>query len=135
MASFKDGKGEWLPVGSDVWVNGGETSFAIGYDGETYLTGLSPSNTALIKKPDGSSCNASFEFAPDANGQVRIPGVVCLSTDTQRRRGNRRRYCKGQAMKPIDPAEAPHPVLLPAGEGTPAQRSRPVPSPLGRGLG
>jgi outer membrane usher protein len=62
-------------------VNGGETAFAIGYDGEAYLTGLSPSNTVQIRKPDGLSCNASFDFAPDANGQVRIPGVVCLSTD------------------------------------------------------
>ena len=80
MVSFKDGKGEWLPVASEVWVNGGETVFAIGYDGEAYLTGLAPWNSALIKKPDGSSCNASFDFAPDANGQVRIPGVVCAST-------------------------------------------------------
>ena len=83
MVSFKDGKGEWLPVGSEVWVNGGETSFAIGYDGETYLTGLSPSNTVQIKKPDGSSCNASFEFVADGNGQVRIPGVACISTEIQ----------------------------------------------------
>ncbi len=83
MVSFKDGGGEWLAVGSEVWVNGGETPFAIGYDGETYLTGLSPSNTVLIKKPDGSPCNASFDFAPDANGQVRIPGVVCSATETQ----------------------------------------------------
>ncbi len=83
MVSFKDGKGEWFPVGSEVWVNGGETSFAIGYDGETYLTGLSPSNSVLIKKPDGSPCSTTFEFAPDATGQVRIPGVVCLSTNTQ----------------------------------------------------
>ena len=36
-----------------------------------------------IKKPDGSSCNASFAFAPDANGQVRIPDVVCTSSDMQ----------------------------------------------------
>ena len=59
----------------------GETAFAIGYDGEAYLTGLSPSNTVQIKKPDGLSCDASFDFAPDANGQVRVPGVVCLSTE------------------------------------------------------
>ena len=83
MVSFKDGKGEWLPVGSEVFVNGGETTFAIGYDGEAYLTGLSPSNTVQVKKPDGLSCNASFDFVPDANGQVRIPGVVCTSTETQ----------------------------------------------------
>ena len=37
VVSFKDDKGEYLPVGSEVWVNGGGTSFAVGYDGETYF--------------------------------------------------------------------------------------------------
>ena len=36
-----------------------------------------------VEGRDGSSCNASFDFAPDANGQVRIPGVVCTSSDMQ----------------------------------------------------
>ncbi len=79
LVSFNDGKGEWLPVGSEVWLNGGETSFIIGYDGETYLTGLAPTNTVQIKDAKGASCAASFEFKPDANGQVKIPGVVCTS--------------------------------------------------------
>ena len=80
MVSFKDGGGEWLPVASEVWVNGGETALAVGYDGEAYLTDLAPSNTVKIKKPDGSSCTASFDFAPDPNKQVRIPRVLCTST-------------------------------------------------------
>ena len=80
MVSFKDGKGDWLPAGSEVWVNGGETSFSIGYDGETYLTGLAATNTVQIKDPHGSECTASFDFIPDPNGQVQIPGVVCTSS-------------------------------------------------------
>jgi hypothetical protein len=36
----------------------------------------------MVQK-DGLSCNASFDFAPGANGLVRIPGVVCVSTDAQ----------------------------------------------------
>ena len=83
MVSFKNGRGDWLPVGSEAFVNGNETAFAIGYDGETYLTGLAPSNTVLIKKPDGSQCKASFAFAPGASGQVRIEGVVCAAIDLQ----------------------------------------------------
>ena len=82
VLSFKDGKGEWLPAGSEVWVNGGETPFVIGFDGETYLTGLAASNTVLIKDPKGAPCNASFEFTPNPNGQVQIPGVVCTSGGT-----------------------------------------------------
>ena len=83
MVSFKDGKGEWLPVGSEVWVNGGETSFAIGYDGETYLTGLAATNTVLIKKPDGSSCNASFELRPRPKRPGPHPRRGLHSADTQ----------------------------------------------------
>ena len=64
-------------------MNGGETSFTIGYDGETYLTGLAATNTVLIKDPKGTPCNASFEFTPDPNAQVRIPDVVCTPADTQ----------------------------------------------------
>ncbi len=82
MVSFKDGKGEWLPVGSEVWVNGGGASFPIGYDGEAYLTGLGAANTALVKKPDGTPCNASFAFAPNGQAQVRIEGVVCAAEES-----------------------------------------------------
>ncbi len=82
MVTFKDGKGQWLPAGSEVWVNGGETAFAVGYDGETYLTGLTATNTILAKKLDGTPCNASFEFTPNPEAQVRIPGVVCASAET-----------------------------------------------------
>ena len=81
IVSFKDHKGDWLPAGSEAFVNGSGTAFAIGYDGETYLTGLELSNAVLIKKPDGTRCSASFGFAPDAGRQVRIEGVACTAID------------------------------------------------------
>ena len=62
MVSFKDGKGEWLPAGSEVWVNGGETSFTIGYDGETYLTGLAATNNVLIKDPKDAAVHRFFRL-------------------------------------------------------------------------
>lgn len=83
VVSFRNGRGEWLPVASEVSLNGGDTAFVIGYDGEAYLTGLARSNTVQIKRPDGSSCAGSFDFTPDANKPVRIPGLVCTSTNTQ----------------------------------------------------
>ncbi|MGO9474958.1 MAG: fimbria/pilus outer membrane usher protein [Rhodomicrobium sp.] len=79
VVSFKDDKGEYLPVGSEVWVNGGGTSFAVGYDGETYLTGLAATNTVTAKKPNGTPCNATFDFTPNHSGQVRIPDILCRS--------------------------------------------------------
>ena len=82
LVSFKDEKGEFLPAGSEIWVNESSTPFSIGYDGEAYLQGLSPSNIALIKYPDGKPCNAEFDFKPDPNGQVRLADIVCKSAKT-----------------------------------------------------
>ena len=77
VVTFKDDKGEYLPASSEVWVNGGETAFAVGYDGETYLTGLTATNTVSAKKPNGTPCSAAFDFTPNPSGQVRIPDVLC----------------------------------------------------------
>ncbi len=80
IVSFKDGNGKWLAAGSEAWVNGRETSFTVGLDGEAYLTGLAGRNAVLIKAIDGTPCNAEFEFTPDPEApQIRIPGVVCAS--------------------------------------------------------
>jgi outer membrane usher protein len=77
VVTFKDDVGQYLPAGSEVWVNGNATSFGVGYDGETYLTGLALTNTVKAKKPNGTPCSATFEFTPNPKGQVRISDVVC----------------------------------------------------------
>lgn len=77
LVSFRDEKGTFLPAGSEVWVNGDAAPLAIGYDGEAYLTGLSPSNSARIKKPNGAPCEARFDFVPSDESQVRISDVLC----------------------------------------------------------
>ena len=94
MVSFKDDKDNWLPAGSEAWVNGSETSFSVGYDGETYLTGLIATNTILIKKPDGTPCNASFEFTPDPRNPGGHPWC-----ESARQRRRPRPLCK-PAAKP-----------------------------------
>jgi len=77
---FKNEKGAVIPPSAEAWVNGAQDPFVIGYDGETYLTNLQPSNTALVKLPDGSSCNAAFNFASQKGAQARIDNVVCKAS-------------------------------------------------------
>lgn len=78
VAVFKDEKGQTIPPGSEVWVNGAPDAFVIGYDGETYLTNLAPANTALVKLPDGASCNTAFAFARQEGMQNHIGDVTCI---------------------------------------------------------
>jgi len=80
VVAFKDEKGAAIPPGSEAWVNGVQAPFVIGYDGESYITNLQPSNAALVKLPDGSSCNAAFDFASQKDAQARIDNVICKAT-------------------------------------------------------
>jgi len=77
---FKDGKGTVIPPGSEAWVNSAQDPFVIGYDGESYITNLLPSNSALVKLPDGRSCKAAFDFASQKGAQTRIDNVVCKTS-------------------------------------------------------
>jgi outer membrane usher protein len=73
---FKFGDGAFVPAGSIVKVNGRGDEFVVGYDGQAYLTGLQPQNTALLEHP-GGSCKAHFGYASQADSQVFIDGVAC----------------------------------------------------------
>ncbi len=79
---FMDEKGAAIPPGSEAWVNSAKDPFVIGYDGESYITGLLPSNAALVKSPGGSSCQAAFGFASQKGAQTRIGDVVCIASAT-----------------------------------------------------
>jgi outer membrane usher protein len=76
LVAFKFGDGAFVPAGSSVKLNGGEEAFVVGYDGQAYLTGLKSENTAVLEHP-GGSCKAHFGYAPKAQSQVFIDGVVC----------------------------------------------------------
>ncbi|OAE38883.1 fimbrial assembly protein [Brucella intermedia] len=77
LVSFVDANGTSLPVGLTGTLEGNGDTFAIGYDGETYIRGLQSSNVAVIGRDDGSSCRAVFPYRSNPGQQVAIRKVVC----------------------------------------------------------
>lgn len=77
LVSFVDANGTPLPVGLTGTLEGNGETFAIGYDGETYIRGLQSSNVAAIELDDGSSCRAVFPYRSNPGQQVAIRKVVC----------------------------------------------------------
>ncbi len=77
LVSLTDERGRPVATGSEVSLNGAPPVATVGYDGEVFLTGLQPSNTATLTKPDGSTCAARFPFSVKAGHQVRIENVEC----------------------------------------------------------
>ncbi|WP_119392981.1 fimbria/pilus outer membrane usher protein [Taklimakanibacter lacteus] len=77
LVRFIDAGGRPLDAGlAGRSAEGGE-EFIVGYDGEAYLTGLSPSNAVTIDLMDGSTCHARFDFYKAAGEQKLISGVLC----------------------------------------------------------
>ncbi|MCG6903220.1 MAG: fimbria/pilus outer membrane usher protein [Rhodobacter sp.] len=74
LVVLRDPGGNYLPVGSQVELNGAE--FVVGYDGAAYLEGLKRSNTARVRTSSGT-CTARFDFAAGGGVQTIIDPVVC----------------------------------------------------------
>ncbi len=68
--------GKELPVGADGILSGDNSEFIIGYDGRTYIEGLSANNLVTISTDNGE-CVASFGFAAVDDQQVEIGPVIC----------------------------------------------------------
>lgn len=70
--------GEFVPVGSIVRLNGSESEFPVGFDGEVWIEGsFEEQNELMVTGPD-FSCKAQFTFVPQT-GDVftRIDKVTC----------------------------------------------------------
>ncbi|MEJ0013007.1 MAG: fimbria/pilus outer membrane usher protein [Bauldia sp.] len=73
---LQDVSGAFLPPGATgTLASGGE--FAVGYDGQAFLTGLSAANTITVDLGNGATCTAHFAFHA-AGLQTSIEGVKCL---------------------------------------------------------
>ena len=78
---LEDARGEALPLGSTVELNGDAASAVlVGYDGAVYLEGLKPQNTLRVHAPDGD-CRVSFDYRHEA-GQVPVIGPLVCSRET-----------------------------------------------------
>ncbi|MCP4184193.1 MAG: fimbrial biogenesis outer membrane usher protein [Hyphomicrobiales bacterium] len=73
---FTNAAGSYLNVGDEGKLNGGDSEFIIGYDGRTYIEGLSGKNEASINTTDGE-CSAKFDYVAQTDVQVEIGPVVC----------------------------------------------------------
>ncbi len=72
-----DAKGDYLPEGSEVMLEGAAEPTIMGYDGQVYLEGLVSSNKVAVKV-NGNQCQASFEYKPDIENQTTIGPLQCL---------------------------------------------------------
>ncbi|MDX6807411.1 fimbria/pilus outer membrane usher protein [Terrihabitans rhizophilus] len=69
--------GSPVPVGSTVLLDGASEPAIVGYDGETFLSGLKPSNTLSVHPGIGEPCAAHFDFKPEGNGTIARREVIC----------------------------------------------------------
>ena len=77
LVILHDANGKPLPPGAEVRLAGAEETFAVGYDGETFLDGLRENNHVTVQT-DAGTCEASFVFRP-RKGEVQpvIGPVTC----------------------------------------------------------
>ena len=78
LVSFRDAKGNYLPLGSSGSAGANAPEFVVGYDGQALLEGLGPDNIVTITLTDGSSCVADVPYAAANGGNlVNISDVLC----------------------------------------------------------
>tara|TARA_R110002049_G_scaffold45948_1_gene133644 strand:+ start:19999 stop:22353 length:2355 start_codon:yes stop_codon:yes gene_type:complete len=72
-----------LPVTSQVWQDDDQDTTAfVGYDGETYLEGLSDENRLRVITPDNNTCYAEFSYPKSNDPIAHIGPVQCKAEAT-----------------------------------------------------
>jgi outer membrane usher protein len=78
VISLVDAHGKPLPVGAMVQLDGSKQFTVVGYDGRTYLSGLSARNSIAVSLPEGAAvCRAQFAFEAVPGTQPEIGPVTC----------------------------------------------------------
>jgi len=65
--------GEPVESGSLISVEGSDSSFVVGYDGQAYLTGLTGKATLTVQQPTAGTCEAVVDFGT----ATTIPNALC----------------------------------------------------------
>ncbi|MBU8545386.1 MULTISPECIES: fimbria/pilus outer membrane usher protein [Roseomonadaceae] len=74
LLRLQDGQGAPLPLGARLHREGLPPT-PIGYDGESFVTELRPTNTAEVELPDGRRCRITFTYRP-VPGDVPVIGPL-----------------------------------------------------------
>ncbi|WP_010215489.1 FimD/PapC C-terminal domain-containing protein [Sphingomonas sp. PAMC 26621] len=72
-----DAAGVAIPIGSTATVRQSGAIAPVGFDGETYVTGLQPHNMIDVSLPDGSLCSLSFDYQPKAGDLPTVGPLSC----------------------------------------------------------
>lgn len=73
---LRDAAGQFLKPGADVRLQGSQTRFFVGYDGEVWIDGLGAQNRISVELDDGK-CSADFAYTAQSGTQVYIDEVEC----------------------------------------------------------
>ncbi len=76
LVVLRDTAGEFLSPGADVSLQGTQSSFVVGYDGEVWIDGLEAQNRISVRTKE-KTCSAEFTYAAQPGGQVYIDGIEC----------------------------------------------------------
>lgn len=68
--------GSFLPVGASVQIVGNDAIHPVGYEGETYVTGLGPTNSMLATW-NGQSCEFMVRFTPGVEPLPDLGSFTC----------------------------------------------------------
>lgn len=76
LVKLRDAAARPVPLGSIARVKGAP-DVPVGYDGDAYVTGLTPHNRMDVETPDGKHCVAVFDYTP-VKGDIPVIGpIVC----------------------------------------------------------
>lgn len=72
-----DESGTPVPLGSSARLLATGAVVPVGYDGEAYVEDLNPHNEISVERPDGSHCQAAFDYHPSPGEIPSIGPVRC----------------------------------------------------------
>jgi outer membrane usher protein len=77
LVTLRLANGQVAPAGAEAVLAGTNERVIVGYDGQTFLTHLRPSNDLTVYLADDATCVAHFDYAPTAKGGPDVVEAVC----------------------------------------------------------
>ena len=78
LIGLVDGQGQPLEVGGRVVLNDDGGDNLVGFDGETFLSGMQEINVIAVSYPDGRRCRAEVAYVDEPGVLTHLQKVPCL---------------------------------------------------------
>ncbi len=77
ILQLKDKDGSFVPLSTEIFLDGNPEAFIMGYDGEVYVTGLTDNNLLTVKLP-AADCKVEFTYTGSEQEQAFIGPLTCV---------------------------------------------------------